>query len=329
MNKSMNERRPEKSDDDGPHLRNISINRIVIGKDHRSHDDDAIKNMAVSIREVGVINPVIVAHAEISDDGKSQYTCVSGALRIHGAKEVGYSKIAAIVLEGNENYIQLCGIAADLFRDDLTVLQKAEFLKDWVKIVRTKGWQSAKAGGHQPHDKQLSKAAKALKLSRRMAGRLETIGGLSAEVKKAIKAASLDDSQKSMLAIAKEATDDKQLKKVEEIHRQKNAKKEKPGKAKQKDSKLPKTDSPDLVNNDNDDDWDDKKKSADEEQSPANEESPEAEFFSLKAAWQNSPGLVSAWNAASLPARERFIIQILGHSIRENAPQADQAVGHD
>ena len=180
--------------------------------------------MAVSIREVGVITPVVV-RAGKNDAGKSQYTCVSGALRIHGAKEVGYSKIAAIVLEGNENYIQLCGIAADLFRDDLTVLQKAEFLKDWVKIVRTKGWQSAKPGGHQPHDKQLSKAAKALKLSRRMTGRLETIGGLSAEVKKAIKAASLDDSQKSMLAIAEEGTDDEQLKKVEELRRHKEVKK--------------------------------------------------------------------------------------------------------
>ena len=304
MSKSINERRPEKSNDDGPHLRNIPINRIVIGKDHRSHDADAINDMAVSIREVGVINPVIVTHAGKNDDGKSQYDCVSGGLRIHGAKEVGYTEISAIVLKGDENYIQLCGIAADLFRDDLTVLQQAEFLKDWLAITHKKGWQSAKPGGLQPHDKGLSKAAKVLKLSRRMVGRLETIGDLSVEVKAAIKAAKLDNSQKSMLAIAKEGTDEKQVKKVEELRRHKNAKKE--------GSERKKSGSPSLV-----------------PEESSNTDLNDADFEKLKAAWEKSPEFITAWKDALLPTRERFIKQILRRSIRENTPQADKAVGHD
>jgi hypothetical protein len=48
MSKHTNEPRHEKNDDDGLHLRTIPINRIVIGKDHRSHDADAINDMAVS-----------------------------------------------------------------------------------------------------------------------------------------------------------------------------------------------------------------------------------------------------------------------------------------
>lgn len=63
MSKHTNEPRHEKNDDDGLHLRTIPINRIVIGKDHRSHDADAINDMSVSIREVGVITPVVVTHA--------------------------------------------------------------------------------------------------------------------------------------------------------------------------------------------------------------------------------------------------------------------------
>jgi ParB/RepB/Spo0J family partition protein len=304
MNKSMNERRPEKSDDDGPHLRNIPINRIVVGKDHRHHHADAINDMAVSIREVGVINPVLVEYAGKNDDGKNTYNCISGGLRIHGAKEVGYTEISAIVLKGNDDHIQLCGIAADLFRDDLTVLQQAEFLKDWLAITHKKGWHSAKPGGLQPHDKGLSKAAKALNLSRRMVGRLETIGDLSAEVKAAIKAANLDNSQKSILAIAKEGTDEKQVKKVKELRRHKNAKKEQ--------SKPKKSGSPSLV-----------------PEESSNTDLNDADFEKLKTAWERSPEFITAWKDAPLPAREQFIKQILRRSIRENTPQADKAVGHD
>jgi len=304
MSKSINERRPEKSNDDGPHLRNIPINRIVVGKDHRSHDADAINDMAVSIREVGVITPVIVTHAGKNDDGKSTYNCISGGLRIHGAKEVGYTEISAIVLKGNEDHIQLCGIAADLFRDDLTVLQQAEFLKDWLAITHKKGWHSAKPGGLQPHDKGLSKAAKALKLSRRMAGRLETIGDLSAEVKEAIKAAKLDNSQKSMLAIAKEGTEEKQLKKVNELRRRKDAKKEGSERKKSGSPSLVPAETPDTDPNDRD-------------------------FDKLKSAWENSPEFVAVWEVSPLPTRERFIKEILRRSARADAPQADEAVGHE
>lgn len=304
MSKHTNEPRHEKNDDDGLHLRTIPINRIVIGKDHRSHDAAAINDMAVSIREVGVITPVIVTHAGKNEDGKSQYDCISGGLRIHGAKEVGYTEISAIVLKGNEDHIQLCGIAADLFRDDLTVLQQAEFLKDWLAITHKKGWRSAKPGGLQPHDKGLSKAAKALKLSRRMAGRLETIGDLSAEMKEAIKAAKLDNSQKSMLAIAKEGTEEKQLKKVNELRRRKDAKKE--------GSERKKSGSPSLV-----------------PEESSNDDLNDADFEKLKTAWDKSPEFVTAWQDAPLPARERFIKQILRRSIRENAPQTDEAVGHE
>lgn len=303
MSKSINERRPEKNDDDGPRLRNIPINRIVIGKDHRSHEADVINDMAVSIREVGVINPVIVTQAGKNDDGKNQYDCVSGALRIHGAKLVGHIEISAIVLKGDENYIQLCGIAADLFRDDLTVLQQAELLKDWLAITDKKGWQSANPGGHQPRDKGLSKAARALKLSRRMAGRLDTIGSLSADVKAAIKDAKLDKSQKSMLAVAEEATEEKQVKKVEELRRLKDLKKK---------LKPKKSGSPSLV-----------------PEESSNADLNDADFEKLKAAWEKSPEFVTAWKDAPLPTRERFIKQVLRQSTRENAPQADKAVGND
>jgi ParB/RepB/Spo0J family partition protein len=304
MNKHTNEPRHEKGDDEGLHLRSIPINRIVIGKDHRSHDAEAINDMAVSIREVGVITPVVVTHAGKNEDGKSQYDCVSGGLRIHGAKEIGYTEISAIVLKGDEDHIQLCRIAADLFRDNLTVLQQAEFLKDWLKIIRTKGGQSAKHAGNQPHDKGLSNAAKALKLSRRMVGRLETICDLSAEVKEAIKAAKLDNSQKSMLAIAKEGTEEKQVKKVNELRRRKDAKKEGSERKKSGSPSLVPAETPDTDPNDQD-------------------------FDKLKSAWENSPEFVAVWENSLLPTRERFIKEILRRSARADAPQADEAVGHE
>jgi ParB family chromosome partitioning protein len=301
MSQKTNEPRPDKGADDEPRLRTIPIDRIVIGPTHRSHDAEAINNMAVSIREVGVIAPVLLQYAGKNDDGERQYACISGALRICGAKEIGYTEITAITMKGDEDHLQLCGIAADFFRDDLTVLQKAEFLKDWVRIMRAKGGQSAKPGGHQPHDKQLSKAAKALKLSRRLTGRLETIGDLSADVKKAIKAAELDDSQNLMLAIAKEATAQKQIEKVEELLRDKDVKtKPKP--------KNP--GSPGLG-----------------PKGSSNSASPDPAFEKLKAVWERYPEFVTEWNDAPLPARERFIKQVLRPSGRGNAAQANKAAG--
>lgn len=302
MNKK-NEQPRHKNDHDAPRLSAIKIDRIKIWKGHRAHDTDAVNDMALSIREVGVITPVVVTRAGKDHAGKNTYGCVSGALRISGAKLAGRNEICALVLNGDEDYVQLCRIAADLFRDDLTVLQKAEYLKDWTKIILSKGAQSAKRGGHQPHDKGLSNAAKVFKLSRRMAGRLETVGGLSPEVKAAIKDAKLDNSQKSMLAIAKENTDEERLRKVGELRLERVL-----GKTAARGT----LGSPSLV-----------------PEESSNTDLRDADFEKLKIAWESSPAFIIAWADAPLPTRERFIAEILRQSSRENAPQADKAVGHE
>jgi hypothetical protein len=316
---------PRRDDVGDRRIAHLRLERIKVGTTRREHNDDAVNNMAVSMRDIGLINPVTVVCTGKDDDGTKKYSLACGNLRLKAAALLGWKRIAATVLEGGKEETRLCEIAENLFRTELTVLERSELVAEWVGIVRRKAAHGKHPGGQQPNDKGISEAARKLKLSRAMISRSEAIAGLSKEAKAAAKAAKLANSTRSLMKIAAEKGPANQLDTIEQIRSRNESEKGGKGKKVQKKKSKPHENKSPSIVSPNNEDGEEGRSSAIEDPSNADDDSSDADFFNLKAAWQNSPGFVAAWNAARLPARERFVVEILRHSPIADASQIVEA----
>lgn len=103
---------------------NIPIQNIIPNpRQPRAHiDKDELLELAASIREHGVIQPVIVSY----DDAVSQYILIAGERRWLAAGEAGLETIPAIVREVNDQQRIELALIENVQRSDLNPLETAE-----------------------------------------------------------------------------------------------------------------------------------------------------------------------------------------------------------
>ena len=84
-------------------------------------DEDTIRELAESIREYGIIQPLIVS----KETGQDGYILIAGERRWKAAKTVGLSMVPAIVREVSEQGQLEIALIENLQREDLTPLETA------------------------------------------------------------------------------------------------------------------------------------------------------------------------------------------------------------
>lgn len=102
-------------------LRHIKLEEIVPDADQprRSFDESALEEMAASIREHGVLQPIVVT------PHRGKYQIVAGERRFRASQKAGLSKIPAIVRTlSNQHKLEL-SLIENLQRRDLNVLETA------------------------------------------------------------------------------------------------------------------------------------------------------------------------------------------------------------
>jgi ParB family chromosome partitioning protein len=98
-------------------LASISPNRFQ----PRGHfDEEALSQLADSIREVGVLQPVLVRPA-----GEGQYELIAGERRWRAARRVGLQTIPALVRETDDASALEQALVENVHRDDLNPLEEA------------------------------------------------------------------------------------------------------------------------------------------------------------------------------------------------------------
>lgn len=99
----------------------IPIDQIKANPDQpRSRFDDAsLAELADSISELGVLQPVVV------EEGKDGFTLVAGERRLRAAKRAGLSTIPAVVRESTGDHTLIEALVENLQRADLTPLEEA------------------------------------------------------------------------------------------------------------------------------------------------------------------------------------------------------------
>jgi len=90
-------------------------------------NEDTIKELAESIREHGLLQPIIVKE---TNDG---YMLVAGERRLRAKKLLGETTISSIVREYNEKFLTEIAILENIQREDLTPIEEAIAYKTIIK----------------------------------------------------------------------------------------------------------------------------------------------------------------------------------------------------
>lgn len=138
-------------------LREIPLNSIDLnpGQPRQAFDQEALEQLADSIRAVGVLQPLLVQQMG------SRYRIIAGERRFRAARLAGLSTVPCIQKELDEQEVMLAALVENLQREDLNPMDEANAIQAYM---RTGGYTQEQAA------KQLGKSrpavANALRLLR-------------------------------------------------------------------------------------------------------------------------------------------------------------------
>jgi ParB family chromosome partitioning protein len=106
-------------------LVNISISRITRDKNQprKTFNSDTLKELASSIKEQGIINPITVRPYG------NKFIIIAGERRFLAARQAGLKVIPAQIRRVSKNDVMLISLIENLQREDLNSIDKAEGIK--------------------------------------------------------------------------------------------------------------------------------------------------------------------------------------------------------
>ena len=113
----------------------IRISRITPRGDQprKSFDENALQVLADSIREHGVIQPIVVREIGVLEDN---YEIIAGERRWRAAKMAGLDEIPAVVMTGDDLKIAEVALIENVQRKDLNPIEEAMAYKHIGQRVR-------------------------------------------------------------------------------------------------------------------------------------------------------------------------------------------------
>jgi ParB family chromosome partitioning protein len=180
----------------GARLANLSPADIVPNRaqPRTEFDRDALDELVASIREVGVLQPVVVR--PLPDSG-GKYELIMGERRLRATKELGLDSIPAVVKETADEDMLRDALLENLHRSQLNPLEEASAYQQLLADFGiTQEQLATRIGRSRP---QITNTIRLLKLPASVQSRVAA-GVLSAGHARAI--LSLGDDQEAMLRLA-------------------------------------------------------------------------------------------------------------------------------
>jgi ParB family chromosome partitioning protein len=133
----------------GAHYREIEVSAITPNprQPRRSFDEEALDELAESIREVGLLQPVVVRMT-----GPGRYELVMGERRWRASQRAGLTEIGAIVKQTQDNELLRDALIENLHRQQLDPLEEAAAYQQLLDDFGATHEQLAqKIGRSRPH----------------------------------------------------------------------------------------------------------------------------------------------------------------------------------
>jgi ParB family chromosome partitioning protein len=205
-----------------PKIERLAISDVMAHHERRKCRHGEVEELARSFEEIGQSTPIIVRR---NSDGK--LILVAGLHRLKAAKRLGSTEIDARIVRGDKVDVELVAIAENLHRNELTVLERAEWVRKWGELVQKK--HKSEDAGRKPTRSNRANIdvdyagiipGKTKEARRKAKKCSDKIAKLKPKVKEAAKKAGVDDNQSALLETAKQPTTLEQIEKIKEIAKQ-------------------------------------------------------------------------------------------------------------
>lgn len=133
-------------------FRRIRIDQIHIPERLRAVEEDHALAIAQSIVEHGLLNPITVRSTPNMNKGATPYTLVAGAHRTRAEVLNDEAEIDAMVVEADQAEAQLVEITENLFRNELSVIDRAVFVQTYRDVWEQKYGKITRGGDHKAKD---------------------------------------------------------------------------------------------------------------------------------------------------------------------------------
>lgn len=131
-------------------FKRIKISEIVIPERLRAVEEEQAIAIAQSMVEHGQINPITVRATPAAKEGN--YTLVAGAHRLRACVLNDDDEIDVMIVEGDKAEAQLIEITENLFRNELSVIDRAIFVQTYREVWEQQHGEIRRGGNREPKD---------------------------------------------------------------------------------------------------------------------------------------------------------------------------------
>jgi ParB family transcriptional regulator, chromosome partitioning protein len=96
-------------------------------------DDEAIASLAASIREVGILQPLVVRRA-----GDGRYEVIAGERRLRAAKAAGLATVPVVLRDSEDADLLREALIENIHREDLNAIEQAEAFRQLLEELGLK-----------------------------------------------------------------------------------------------------------------------------------------------------------------------------------------------
>ncbi|GAN89880.1 chromosome partitioning nuclease protein ParB [Gluconobacter frateurii M-2] len=126
-------------------IEQIAVSEISFGDRLRKVDPDYVALLKTSISEDGIRQPIELRKS------RRGYILIAGAHRLTAARELEFDTVPCLIKTANETQAKLLEIDENLFRRDLSVMDRSAFLAE-RKAIYEELYPETKAGGDRRSD---------------------------------------------------------------------------------------------------------------------------------------------------------------------------------
>jgi len=115
-----------------PGAMSVPIEQLVADPDQprRDYGADSLTELATSLTEYGVLQPLLVREAGTLDDGRTRYMVVAGGRRYAAALLAGLTRLPVVVKETEGAALRLTQLVENIQRQDLAPLEEARAFQE-------------------------------------------------------------------------------------------------------------------------------------------------------------------------------------------------------
>ena len=126
--------------------KNILIEKLHAFENHpyKVQDNEEMERLSESIREHGVLSPIIVRPKENTED---EYEIISGHRRVMASQKAGIKEVPALIVSLDRNAAAIVLVDSNLHREHILPSEKAFAYKMKADAMAHQGWRSDLTSG--------------------------------------------------------------------------------------------------------------------------------------------------------------------------------------